>query len=133
MVKQFSPNLGVGCYRSDGALENICKKMRAHCTQHRIKHEITPPYMPQLNGNIEVCWRFLMQMVRAMHVHANLPKQMWPLTAQAAAFVKRLLPSSRNTITPHEIVTGHKPNHSALAGFRLRHLCTPPKHSAHHS
>ena len=63
MVRQFSPNLGVGCYRSDGALENICKEMRAHCTQHRIKHEITPPYMPQLNGNIEVCWRFLMQMV----------------------------------------------------------------------
>ena len=117
MVQQYSPNLGVGCYRSDGALENVCTQFRAHCASHRIKHEITPPYMPQLNGNVEVCWRFLMQMVRAMHAHANLPKVMWPLTALAATFVKRLLPSSRDAITPHEIVTGHKPDHSVLRVF----------------
>ena len=117
MVHQYSPNMGVSCYRTDGALELVCSTFRQHCAKQNIRLETTPPYMPQLNSNIEVCWRFLTQMVRAMHVHANLPKQMWPLTANAAAFVKRLLPSSRNAITPHEIVTGKKPDHTHLRVF----------------
>lgn len=58
-----------------------------------IKHELTPPHTPELNGKAERLNRTLNNMVRAMLAQANMPKSFWAEAIATATYLYNRLPS----------------------------------------
>jgi transposase InsO family protein len=59
--------------RTDNGSEYVNESFQAHLRLCGIKHERTTPYTPQQNGLAERANRTLMDMVRSMLAHAQLP------------------------------------------------------------
>jgi len=105
--------------RTDGGGEFISNEFSEFLKRKGIKHEITTPYTPQQNGIAERKNRTLIEMVRTMLHNATLSYKFWPLAIEWATYVLNRMPASRiydMKTTPHEIVTGLKPN---LNEFRI--------------
>lgn len=60
--------------RSDNGGKYISKKFKSHLAACGTHHQLTVPYTPQLNGVVERLNRTLMNLVRSMLYHKNLPK-----------------------------------------------------------
>ena len=60
--------------RSNRGGEYLSQEFQDYLKENGILSQWTPPYMPQLNGVSERRNRTLLNMVRSMMSHANLPK-----------------------------------------------------------
>ncbi|KAK8559155.1 hypothetical protein V6N12_042437 [Hibiscus sabdariffa] len=78
------------------------------------KNELTPPGTPQWNGVSERRNRTLLDMVRSMMSHTDLPTSFWGYALETAAFTLNRVPSTSVQKTPHEMWTGRRPNMSFM-------------------
>jgi len=76
--------------------------------------QYTMPGTPQQNGVVERRNRTLMDMVRSMLSHNNVPKSLWMYSLKTAVHLLNRVPSKAVPKTPFELWTGRKPS--------LRHL-----------
>ncbi|KAK8562192.1 hypothetical protein V6N12_049239 [Hibiscus sabdariffa] len=70
--------------------------------------------MPQWNGVSERRNRTLLDMVRSMMSHTDLPTSFWVYALETAAFTLNRVPSKSVQKTPHEMWTGRRPNMSFM-------------------
>ncbi|KAK8569060.1 hypothetical protein V6N12_007592 [Hibiscus sabdariffa] len=78
------------------------------------KKELTPPGTPQWNEVSERRNRTLLDMVRSMMSHTDLPTSFWGYALETAAFTLNRVPSKSVQKTPHEMWTGRHPNMSFM-------------------
>ncbi|KAL4313454.1 hypothetical protein GQ457_01G016340 [Hibiscus cannabinus] len=79
-----------------------------------IVSQLTPPGTPQWNGVSERRNRTLLDMVRSMMSHTDLPTTFWGYALETAAFTLNRVPSKSVQKTPHEMWTGRHPNMSFM-------------------
>ncbi|KAK8986846.1 hypothetical protein V6N11_037772 [Hibiscus sabdariffa] len=79
-----------------------------------IVSQLTPPGTPQWNGVSERRNRTLLDMVRSMMSHSDLPISFWGHALETAAFTLNRVPSKSVQKTPHEMWIGNRPNMSFM-------------------
>ena len=96
--------------RSDRGGEYLSQEFQDYLKENGILSQWTPPYTPQLNGVSERINRTLLDMVRSMMSHANLPKSFWGYALNTASYLLNHAPSKAVDSTPYEIWYKRKPN-----------------------
>ncbi|KAG8497203.1 hypothetical protein CXB51_008568 [Gossypium anomalum] len=79
-----------------------------------IVSQLTPPGTPQWNGVSERRNRTLLDMVRSMMSHADLPTSFWGHALETAIFTLNRVPSKSVQKTPYEMWTGKSPSMSFM-------------------
>lgn len=96
--------------RSDRGGEYLSLEFDNHLKECGILSQLTPPGTPQWNGVSERRNRTLLDMVRSMMSHAELPNFLWGYALLTAAYTLNRVPSKAVEKTPYEIWNGRKPN-----------------------
>ncbi|KAK8669710.1 hypothetical protein V6N13_107134 [Hibiscus sabdariffa] len=97
--------------RSDRGGEYLSHEFDELLKECGIVSQLTPPGTPQWNGVSERRNRTLLDMVRWMMSHSDLPISFWGYALETAAFTLNRVPSKSVQKTPHEMWTGKRPNH----------------------
>ena len=104
--------------RSDNGTEYSSQAFAEYCKIKGIKREYTIPYTPQQNGVAERANRTIMESVRSMLYHANLPLIFWAEAVSTAVYLKNRSPTSHlKDITPYECWYKEKPDVSNIKVF----------------
>jgi len=104
--------------RTDNGLEFCNREFDQMCKDGGIIRHLTAPENPKQNGVVERINRTLLERVRCMLFHAQLPKSFWGEVVAAAAHVLNRTPSKAiNLQTPYERWNGHKPSLAHLRVF----------------
>ena len=104
--------------RSDNGGEYISAELKQFCKGRGIRTELTIPYTPQQNGVAERMNRTLMEAVRCMLYHSNLPLRFWAEAVSTAVYLRNRSPtSSLKEITPYERWYNKKPDVNHLKVF----------------
>ena len=109
--------LRVKTLRTDNGGEFTSKKFQAHLRSCEIRHELTIPKTPELNGVAERLNRTLVEMTRAMLLDAKLSHEFWAEAVSTAAYLRNRCPTTAVQTTPHEAWHGHKPSVKHLKVF----------------
>ena len=105
-------------FRSDNGGEYIGENFKKYLKQRGILTEPTVPYTPQQNGKAERMNRTILDNVRAMLYHANLPLYLWAEAVSTVVYLRNRSPtSSFKGATPYERWHGVKPNVEHLRVF----------------
>jgi len=75
-----------------------------------IQRQLMIPCTPQQNGVAECSNRTLLDMVRSVVAHANLPISFWKDALLTAAYILNRVPTKSVTATPYELWFGQKPS-----------------------
>ena len=130
MVENFH-ELKLGTFQFDAKLkalhsnnggEYLSLQMQEFLRSRGIQHRLTAPGNPHQNGVAERLNRTLVELVRSMLHHKQLPKTLWAEALSVAMHVRNRVTTRGlpyNT-TPYEIVYGKKPNLSYLRVFGSR-------------
>ncbi|NEY13655.1 hypothetical protein DDE04_09140, partial [Bifidobacterium pseudocatenulatum] len=100
--------------RSDRGGEYLSYEFADYLKQCGILSQLTPPGTPQWNGVAERRNRTLLDMVRSLMSHANLPDSFWGYALQTAALILNNAPSKSVERTPYEMWYGKRPKMSFL-------------------
>ncbi|KAK8557936.1 hypothetical protein V6N12_010159 [Hibiscus sabdariffa] len=100
--------------RSDRGGEYLSQDFDELLKECGIVSQLTPPGTPQWNGVSERRNRTLLDMVRSMMSHTDLPTSFWGYALETAAFTLNRVPSKSVEKTPHEMWTGRRPNMSFM-------------------
>jgi len=100
--------------RSDRGGEYLSLEFDDHLKECGILSQLTPPGTPQWNGVSERRNRTLLDMVRSMMSHADLPNSFWGHALLTAAYTLNRVPSKKVEKTPYEIWSGKKPHMSYM-------------------
>ncbi|KAK8590159.1 hypothetical protein V6N13_088942 [Hibiscus sabdariffa] len=100
--------------RSDRGGEYLSQDFDELLKECGIVSQLTPPGTPQWNGVSERRNRTLLDMVRSMISHTDLPTSFWGYALETAAFTLNRVPSKSVQKTPHEMWTGRRPNMSFM-------------------
>ncbi|KAK8983773.1 hypothetical protein V6N11_009559 [Hibiscus sabdariffa] len=100
--------------RSDRGGEYLSQEFDELLKECGIVSKLTPPGTPQWNGVSERRNRTLLDMVRSMMSHTDLPTSFWGYALETAAFTLNHVPSKSVQKTLHEMWTGRSPNMSFL-------------------
>ena len=100
--------------RSDRGGEYLSLEFDDHLKECGILSQLTPPGTPQWNGVSERRNRTLLDMVRSMMSHADLPNSFWGHALLTAAYTLNRVPSKTVEKTPYEMWSGKKPHMSYL-------------------
>ncbi|KAL4383231.1 hypothetical protein GQ457_15G018270 [Hibiscus cannabinus] len=100
--------------RSDRGGEYLSQDFDELLKECGIVSQLTPPGTPQWNGVSERRNRTLLDMVRSMMSHTDLPTSFWGYALETAAFTLNRVPSKSVQKTPHEMWTGKRPNMSFM-------------------
>ncbi|KAK9003876.1 hypothetical protein V6N11_018772 [Hibiscus sabdariffa] len=100
--------------RSDQGGEYLSQDFDELLKECGIVSQLTPPGTPQWNGVSERRNRTLLDMVRSMMSHTDLPTSFWGYALETAAFTLNRVPSKSVQKTPHEMWTGRRPNMSFM-------------------
>ena len=103
--------------RTDNGGEYVSKVFDDFLKERGTQDEHTVPYSPQQNGTAERSNRTLMEKVRSMLYHSNLPLRFWAEALATATYVKNRSPTSTLEETPYERWNGTKPDVSNLRVF----------------
>ena len=104
--------------RCDGGGEYISKNFKSYLRNKGIKHEITPPYTPELNGVAERANRTIVEMARSMLDQRKLERQFWGEAVTTAAYIRGYCSTKiLGDITPNELWFKTKPSISHLRIF----------------
>ncbi|KAK8506959.1 hypothetical protein V6N12_009270 [Hibiscus sabdariffa] len=95
--------------RSDRGGEYLSQYFDQLLKECGIVSQLTPPGTPQWNGMPERRNRTLLDMVRSMMSHIDLPASFWGYALETAAFTLNCVPSKSVQKTPHEMWTGKRP------------------------
>ncbi|GJW75361.1 retrovirus-related pol polyprotein from transposon TNT 1-94 [Tanacetum coccineum] len=102
--------------RSDRGGEYFSTEFSSYCESQGLIHQRTTPYTPQQNGVAERKNRVLQDMINAMLVSANLPKNLWGEALLTACHVSNRIIAKKLKVSPYEIWKGRKPN---ISYFRV--------------
>ncbi|KAK2436762.1 WD40 repeat-containing protein HOS15 [Trifolium repens] len=100
--------------RSDRSGEYLSLEFNDHLKECGIVSQVTPPGTPRWNGVSERRNRTLLDMVRSMMSHADLPNSLWGHALLTAAYTLNHVPSKKVEKTPYEIWSGKKPHMSFM-------------------
>ncbi|WJX29428.1 hypothetical protein P8452_18069 [Trifolium repens] len=100
--------------RSDRGGEYLSQEFNDHLRECGILSQLTPPGTPQWNGVSERRNRTLLDMVRSMMSHADLPNSFWGHALLTAAYTLNCVPSKKVDKTPYEIWSGKRPHMSYM-------------------
>ncbi|KAL4291812.1 hypothetical protein GQ457_14G013700 [Hibiscus cannabinus] len=100
--------------RSDRGGEYLSQDFDELLKECGIVSQLTPPGTPQWNGASERRNRTLLDMVRSMMSHTDLPTSFWGYALETTVFTLNRVPSKSVQKTPHEIWTGKRPNMSLM-------------------
>ncbi|KAK8600822.1 hypothetical protein V6N12_050670 [Hibiscus sabdariffa] len=100
--------------RSDRGGEYLSQDFDELLKECGIVSQLTPPGTPQWNGVSERRNRTLLDMVRSMMSHTDLPTSFWGYALETTAFTLNRVPSKSVQKTPHEMWTGRRPNMSFM-------------------
>ncbi|KAK8506909.1 hypothetical protein V6N12_009222 [Hibiscus sabdariffa] len=95
--------------RSDRGGEYLSQDFDELLKECGIISQLTPPGTPQWNGVSERRNRTLLDMVRSMMSHSDLPTSFWGHALETVAFTLYRVPSKSVQKTPYEIWTGKRP------------------------
>ena len=97
--------------RSDNGGEFVNNAFDEFLATEGITRELSVPYTPQQNGVAERANRTLVEMARAMMVHAGVKKNLWAEAVSTAVYIRNRCPTKfLQNKTPFEEWCGHKPN-----------------------
>ena len=85
-----------------------------YCSQHEIRHKVTPPYSPQSNGVAERKNRTLKEMMNAILTSFGLPQNMWREAILSANYLLNKVPRKNEQKTPYELWKGRQPSYKYL-------------------
>lgn len=91
--------------RSDRGGEYLSLEFKNYLKECGIVSQLTPPGTPQWNGVSERRNRTLLDMVRSMMSHADLPISFWGYALETAAYTLNRVPTKAVQKTPYEIWT----------------------------
>ena len=91
--------------RSDRGGEYLSQEFKNFLKECGIVSQLTPPGTPQWNGVSERRNRTLLDMVRSMMSHADLPISFWGYALETAAYTLNRVPTKTVQNTPYEIWT----------------------------
>ncbi|KAK8662746.1 hypothetical protein V6N13_024637 [Hibiscus sabdariffa] len=100
--------------RSDRGGEYLSKDFDELLKDCGIVSQLTPPGTPQCNGVSERRNQTLLDMVRSMMSHSDLPTSFWGHALETTASTLNLVPSKSVQKTPHEMRTGKRPSMSFM-------------------
>ncbi|KAK8995295.1 hypothetical protein V6N11_069734 [Hibiscus sabdariffa] len=100
--------------RSDRGGEYLSQDFDELLKECGIVSQLTPPGTPQWNGVSERRNRTLLDMVRSMMSHTDLPTSIWGYALETTTFTLNRVPSKSVQKTPHEMWTGRRPNMSFM-------------------
>ncbi|KAK8523055.1 hypothetical protein V6N12_073766 [Hibiscus sabdariffa] len=100
--------------RSDRGGEYLSQDFDELLKECGIVSQLTPPGTRHWNGVSERRNRTLLDMVRSMMSHTDLPTSFWGYAHETAAFTLNRVPSKLVQKTPHEKWTGKRPNISFM-------------------
>ncbi|GBP05381.1 Retrovirus-related Pol polyprotein from transposon TNT 1-94 [Eumeta japonica] len=104
--------------RSDNGREYNNKTFDLYLQEHGIVRQLTVAYTPQQNGVAERANRTLVEMSRAMLLHANLGKHLWAEAVSTAVYLRNRSPTKALLgKTPFEVWYGYKPKVGHLRVF----------------
>ena len=95
--------------RSDRGGEYLSQEFRDHLKGCGIISQLTPPRTPQLNGVAERKNRTLLDMVRSMMSHTQVPISLWGYALETATRILNLVPTKKVEKTPFEMWHGKPP------------------------
>jgi len=114
--------------RCDNGKEYLNKDIYRLVREKDILMEPCPPYVHQLNGTAERYNRSIMNTARCLLSEAKVNHRFWPEVIKTAAYLKnRTLANTLENKTPHEILTGKKPNISNLRLYGSRVFVRVPE------
>ena len=125
-VELWEPSGKVSEIRSDRGSEFLSSDVYTYCQNKGIKQSFTGPYTPEQQGFSERRNRTLFNMVRAMRIHANLPKSFWGEGANTAAYIINRLPTERGP-SPFMILYGRPPHLETVRVFGCKAFVHAPK------
>ena len=88
--------------RTDRGGEYTSEIFKNFCMENGISRQLTMAYTPQQNGVAERRNRTLLDMVRSMMAHANLPVSFWGDALLTATYILNRVPSKSVPKTPYE-------------------------------
>ncbi|KAK8972762.1 hypothetical protein V6N11_055125 [Hibiscus sabdariffa] len=103
--------------RSDRGGEYLSQDIDEILKECGIVSQLTPPGTPQWNGVSKRRNRTLLDMVRSMMSHTDLPTSFWGYSLEVAAFTLNRVPSKSVQKTPHDMWTRKRPNMSFMKGY----------------
>ena len=108
--------------QSDNGGEYLPNVMKEFLEDRGIRHRPTTPENPHQNGVAERMNRTLVELVRSMLHHKELPKSLWAEALSVATHVRNRVTTRglSSKTTPYEILFGRKPNLSYLRVFGCR-------------
>lgn len=101
--KQIGGGASIKILRSDRGGEYLSTEFKEYLKECGIVSQLTPPGTPQWNGVSERRNRTLLDMVRSMMSHADLPISFWGHALETAAFTLNRVPTKKVQKTPYEI------------------------------
>ncbi|XP_022853910.1 uncharacterized protein LOC111375338 [Olea europaea var. sylvestris] len=104
----------VKALRTDRGHEYLSKEFRNLCDDKGIIRQLTIPNSSQQNGVAERRNKTLLEMVRFMMAHANLPISYWGDALLTATYILNRVPSKSIPTTPYQLWIGRSPDLSSL-------------------
>ncbi|KAL4295903.1 hypothetical protein GQ457_12G010770 [Hibiscus cannabinus] len=122
--------------RSDRGGEYLSQDFDELLEECGIVSQLTQPSTPQWNGVSERRNRTLLDMVRSMMSHTELPTSFWGYALETSAFTLNHVPSKSVQKTPHEMWTGKRPNMSFMKvwgckAYEKHHMSTKLEPKSH--
>ncbi|GKB23755.1 retrovirus-related pol polyprotein from transposon TNT 1-94 [Tanacetum coccineum] len=103
--------------RSDRGGEYFSTEFFSFCESQGLIHQRTAPYTPQQNNVTERKNKVLQDMINAMFVSANLPKNLWGKAFLIACYVSNRIIANELNVSPYEIWKGHRGLKNVFVGY----------------
>ena len=114
--------------RSDRGGEYVSGEFEEYLTQNGIHHDKTVAHTPEQNGVAERANRTIVETVRSMLADGKLEKHFWAEAVNTAVYLRNRSPTvAVEGKTPHEALTGKKPQAQALRVFGAQGYAHIPK------
>ncbi|CAI7794333.1 unnamed protein product [Closterium sp. NIES-54] len=132
MVERQQDRL-VKAIRTDRGGEFLSKEFSLWLKKNGIRHSLTMPYSPAMNGIAERANRTITETVRGLLIEAGLPDYFWPDAVRSACVAKNiaLIHVGAEKWVPYVEWIGRKPKVDMLRVFGCMCMALMPKHLRH--
>ena len=124
--KHKLPNGTVKEWKTDNGGEFISGDLHDFCDEFAVKRSFTIPFCSPQNGVAERLWGTMQRCMRILLAASGVPISFWHYAAMQAIFLHNNLPRHSNVghISPHEALTGNKPDFSNIRVWGCIAYCT---------
>jgi len=116
-------------FRTDGGGEFLGEELKSWLNDRGIHHGVTAPESSASNGVAERVILTLFDRVRAILVETNQPRILWSYIIGHVTHGMNYVPFSEQSVSPHEMMFGEKPNVSHLIPFGTKVAAWVPQQS----